>query len=1356
MNAVIMFSRETRRSRENSPNSLSYHQTHVRSGWLGGVMPVRALDDRLSGLDLEEGAEVGQELDDEADPEIKFWDIPLAFNSPRHLEEIIGEDLEMQTWRMREKMKTVSVALVICLNVGVDPPDVTKTQPCARKECWLDPMSYNPQKAVEAIGNQLQRQYERWQPRARYRLSLDPTYDEVKRLTTGLRRSARDERVLFHYNGHGVPKPTTRGEIWVFNRSFTQYIPLSIYELQTWMRTPSIYVYDCNNAGIIVDSFKTFADQHEREYADQLRNIQANGGNPADIPFPSGLKNCIQLAACGSNELLPMSPDLPADLFTTCLTTPIRIALRWFVMKNSKSHLGSQVSLDDLDKIPGQFGDRRTMLGELNWIFTAITDTIAWNTLPRETFQKLFRQDLLVASLFRNFLLAERILRSCDCTPVSHPPLPNTHQHPMWDAWDMAVDMCLSQLNGIIQGNKTYMPSTFFEEQLTAFEVWLSQGSEGRSPPEQLPIVLQVLLSQAHRLRALDLLGRFLDLGPWAVNLVLSVGIYPYVLKLLQANARELRPLLVFLWAKILAVDGSCQQDLVREQSHKYFLAVLQDAAMLPEHKTWSVFVLSSIVHGYKPGQDEALTGNLITLCLNELDDNDPVLRQWLAICLGRIWDKHEDARWRGARDNAPEQLFNLLSDPVPEVRGAAVYALGTFLNSCGKRSDHADSLDQKIGLKLLQMTLEDGSPLVRRELIVALQWLVLTFLPNFINLCRSLLEEDEERKHHNGRPVSPRPGHLSRVSSEEKSRRRSEMVSRKSSKLIHDTSSSSLANSSSITEIHTTVVGENIIPGGNPRRSRKLITPSLTSSYSALASLSLFPNITKDFKPFFLKVWGGLLLLEKDADPSVKELAGTLLNTVWGKMMEKDKATDIHRRGSHGDIRSLSAPNSPIRPTFLIGGESPTSNMNATLPCNLNSSEGSRHQGSWINHSCVPGINEEGILMGAGDGDAISTQFIEWSSRYFSTQLMTLNEYSDIESEGYWNKQWMYSRNNYLLRSCDQDKKNLIDGSGKLDDQLGVKKTSQIPSVIAMHPYDQEVIVAGRDTLSVYDFSSHVPARPVTFHNRNPKISQITALEFINGHEDGLLVTGSDDGVVRLYKSWHKEEKLLTAWNLLPELVPQAIAGNRISCGLCLAWSQTQHLLAGAGDTKYVRLWDCRTEVKLTDLASATDSIVTSLSVNDESGLLAASYYDGSIRLFDPRNKPASARVMMYREHTKPIVSCKSQICGKLVSGCTDGAVKVWDLRRQSSISTIKTGQSLLILDIHQSAPLIAGWTMSSQLNVYDLNTGNLHNQFRYNEGMLGHRLGSVNCVKFHPNLLHLAAGTAQQELSLFGFKKL
>ena len=29
---------------------------------------------------------------------------------------------------------------------------------------------------------------------------------------------SKTERVLFHFNGHGVPKPTSNGEIWFFNK----------------------------------------------------------------------------------------------------------------------------------------------------------------------------------------------------------------------------------------------------------------------------------------------------------------------------------------------------------------------------------------------------------------------------------------------------------------------------------------------------------------------------------------------------------------------------------------------------------------------------------------------------------------------------------------------------------------------------------------------------------------------------------------------------------------------------------------------------------------------------------------------------------------------------------------------------------------------------------------------------------------------------------------------------------------------------------------------------------------------------------------------------------------------------------
>ena len=53
------------------------------------------------------------------------------------------------------------------------------------------------QKALETIGGGLQKQYERWQPRARYKQSLDPTVDEVKKLCMSLRRNAKVRIILF-------------------------------------------------------------------------------------------------------------------------------------------------------------------------------------------------------------------------------------------------------------------------------------------------------------------------------------------------------------------------------------------------------------------------------------------------------------------------------------------------------------------------------------------------------------------------------------------------------------------------------------------------------------------------------------------------------------------------------------------------------------------------------------------------------------------------------------------------------------------------------------------------------------------------------------------------------------------------------------------------------------------------------------------------------------------------------------------------------------------------------------------------------------------------------------------------------
>ena len=359
--------------------------------------------------------------------------------------------------------------------------------------------------------------------------------------------------------------------------------------------------------------------------------------------------------------------------------------------------------MDLIDAIPGQQNNRKTPLGELNWIFTAVTDTIAWNALPRPLIQRLFRQDLLVASLFRNFLLAERVMRASNCTPVSCPAMPPTYQHPMWHAWDAAVETCLLQMPGLLNGDARgsgdgssgahgagveFAPSPFFTEQLTAFEVWLERGSARKPPPEQLPIVLQVLLSQSHRLRALVLLGRFLDMGPWAVDLALSVGIFPYVLKLLQTTAPDLRQILVFIWTKILALDASCQADLVKDGGHAYFARFLDAPDTPSEERAMAAFVLSAVCDGHPKGQAVCAASGVAGICLARLAEaaspgpsGSPSLVRWLCLCLGKLWENARDAQAEAFVSlSAPEAVAALLGHPAPDARAAAVYALGALV----------------------------------------------------------------------------------------------------------------------------------------------------------------------------------------------------------------------------------------------------------------------------------------------------------------------------------------------------------------------------------------------------------------------------------------------------------------------------------------------------------------------------------------------------------------------------------------------------------------------------------------------------------------------------------------------------
>jgi regulator-associated protein of mTOR len=270
-----------------------------------------------------------------------------------------------------------------------------------------------------------------------------------------------------------------------------------------------------------------------------------------------------------------------------------------------------------------------------------------------------------------------------------------------------------------------------------------------------------VLLSQVHRLRALVLLGRFLDMGPWAVDLALSVGIFPYVLKLLQTTSIELRTTLVFIWAKILALDRSCQADLVKDNGHLYFLKYLDapEPGLTEGQRAQAAFVLAMVCDHHPRGQSLCAAAQLpqTLLCglraqLPELHGSGGAafLSKWLCLCLGKVADGMPEVCAAAAREGAQDLLAGLLGAPLPELRAAAVYALGCLINPAPRRPDLAAAAvaaaaagapppsaaiaaeavaiaaEQSIVLLMLRASVGyDASPLVRAEVAVALARLV-------------------------------------------------------------------------------------------------------------------------------------------------------------------------------------------------------------------------------------------------------------------------------------------------------------------------------------------------------------------------------------------------------------------------------------------------------------------------------------------------------------------------------------------------------------------------------------------------------------------------------------------------------
>jgi len=1204
----------------------------------------------------------------------------MYFTDKRH--ETTGQpkplNYEIEDWRMRDRLKTVSAALAVCLNIGVEPPDQLKTNPGAKLEAWQDPFVPPATKALESIGKSLQAQYENISVRTRYKQYLDPSVEETKKFCMSLRRNAKDERVLFHYNGHGVPKPTASGEIWVFNKNYTQYIPISLYDLQQWLQSPTIFVWDCSEAGNILNNYHRFVEKHQEE------EDAAAAADPSyeKVKYDSYL----HLAACAVKENLPTNPLLPADLFTACLTTPIEMALWFFVLQNP---LKTNITPERAKKLPGRLQERRTPLGELNWIFTAITDTIAWTSLPRKLFRKFFRQDLMVAALFRNFILAQRIMMVYGCHPQSYPELPDTHQHPLWESWDLAVDLALAQLPMLEKKESEgidyeYQSSNFFAEQLTAFEVYLGRGDALlQKPPDQLPVLLQVLLSQQHRVRALILLGRFLDLGPWAVQLALSIGIFPYVLKLLQSAASELKPVMVFIWTRVLAVDISCQPDLIKDSSYNYFAAILKPSEGLPvinsdEHKAMCAFVLAMLCKGYKPGQNVCNQTDVMTYCLAHLNNDENVLlRQWACLCISQLWHDLPEAKWRGIRENAPTKLSALTRDSCPEVRAAVVHAMTTFLG-IPDLTDEVARIEESIAWTLLEMV-NDGSPLVRKELLVFLSKFVLRYENKFIVAAfEQLMEEREYTKYppadddmdhrmglHYSRPENRGPDGLIKASAQ------------------------GISFNTVFAACWKHILILNVGPHPEVQRDATIIVDYVHRALLASSVGSQAQALVDEVQKRAQRARGHKKQTSASRNSTIS--VPTLYNT------ESEPSPGLLKRTASLLFPSL----------WGVDDRSSSSSLPAPPDLSRNLSQKLRHPPDWkappeqTDQAYVPAhyhVAEEPVsgTFKARNLDEVPSlplhsSFLDWSIEYFREPQMKPSEAEEPGSTEYNERLWRRSRNEAILRETQPQKQ--YAGNHSWNNQLCIMNNGAQPTKMTFHQFEDHLAVADDgNTVHVWDWKKQ--NRLHRFSNGNPEGSKISDMKFINEDDTAFLMTGSSDGVLRIYRNYDsaKTIELASAWRALTHMVP-----SNVNSGMVFDWQQVTGRVLVAGDVRVIRVWAAASETCVTDIPARSGSCVTSLTSDQMTGnLFVAGFGDGAVRVFDTRLRPQESMVRKWKDDSDRqwIRSVHMQRGGQreLLSASRDGKVKLWDIRMDTPLRVIVASRDTLrTASTHEHLPVFS-----------------------------------------------------------------
>jgi regulator-associated protein of mTOR len=562
-------------------------------------------------------------------------------------------------------------------------------------------------------------------------------------------------------------------------------------------------------------------------------------------------------------------------------------------------------------------------------------------------------------------------------------------------------------------------------------------------------------------------------------------------------------------------------------------------------------FIVAMFCKDYNQGQRASLSTELVESCLDHLKDmQNPLLRQWSCLCLSKLWVNYEEAKWVGIRCMAHERLCELVIDPVPEVRAAMLYALTAFLGIRDVTSQVA-AIEESIATMVLVMT-TDGNSMVRKELLFFFSTFIARYKSRFLVAAYEQLSEDAADDAHS------RAG---------------------------DRNGDGLYMSA-----RTSV--QNSAPLGN--------SCSQNTIYAA--------------------IWKEMLVMSVDPQPEIARDAGIVVDAVLIALLESSLAKFVQphfedavrknptprparRTNEERPAQPAPAPQTPTRePSYLnllaplrrttsvaaslknFWGASDSSNSPQTSPSRTrtdkaHSSPNEARPGTPEKYHALEEPKTRRFVprdMSKEPELPLKSRFYEWSVEYFrEPQMKASSEADEPGSTDYNSRLWRRNRNDKIIAETQPLKDVAVNNRWEVP--RGYFDNLSQPTKMCFHQFeDQLVVTDNRNAVNVFDYSGST-TRINSFSNGNPAESKITEVRFINEDDQALLMTGSSDGVIKIFRNYDTRAKteLVTAFRALTDLVP-----SNKNAGLVFDWQQGRGSVLVAGDVKVIRVWNAATEI--------------------------------------------------------------------------------------------------------------------------------------------------------------------------------